>query len=161
MTKKTRAKVRRALLSISLVLVMMMMAVGGTIAWLTDNTDPIQNTFTVGNIDIDLTETPNTDTNNDKTNDAWTAELIPGKEYAKNPKVIVKAGSEKCYLFVKATVANNTFDTDKKYLQYTLFSTDTSWKLVPGETEVWYKEVDVSESRMTLPAICLLTIRLL
>ena len=84
MTKKTRrAKARRALLSISLVLVMMMAAVGGTIAWLTDSTDEIKNTFTVGNVDIDLTETAN-----NSSNDGWEAELNPGSVYVKDPKAI-------------------------------------------------------------------------
>ena len=32
-------------------------AIGGTLAWLTDKTDPVVNTFTVGNVDITLAET--------------------------------------------------------------------------------------------------------
>ena len=31
--------------------------IGGTLAWLTDQTDEVKNTFTVGDINIDLTET--------------------------------------------------------------------------------------------------------
>ena len=76
-------------------------AVGGTIAYLTDTTDPVTNTFTVGKVDITLTETFNTDTNNDQKNDAWQAQLIPGTTYAKDPVVTVTNDSEDCWLFVK------------------------------------------------------------
>ena len=46
--------------SIALVLALVLVVggvVGGTIAWLTDETEEIKNTFTVGNIDIELAET--------------------------------------------------------------------------------------------------------
>lgn len=156
MTKKTRrAKARRALLSISLVLVMMMVAVGGTIAWLTDSTEEIKNTFTVGEIDIDLTETPNYDSDNDETKDSWTADLIPGNKYEKDPKVTVIADSEECYLFVEVTEANNTFTIDgseEKYLKYTLAITPTGangWEKGKGgegkiPANVYYRTVTSS-----------------
>ena len=56
--------------------------IGGTLAWLTDKTESKVNTFTVGNIDIDLTET----TTNYK--------MVPGQTIDKDPKVTVEAGSE-------------------------------------------------------------------
>lgn len=59
-------------------------AAGGAIAWLTATTGTVTNTFTVGNIDIDLTET---------TTDY---KMVPGNTIAKDPKVTVKAGSEAC-----------------------------------------------------------------
>lgn len=112
MTKKTRrAKARRALLSISLVLVVAFAAVGGTIAWLTDTTSAIKNTFTVGNVDIKLDESKYTRTEDENGNVTGTygdrAEegnsypLIPGNTYNKDPKVSVTTGSETCYLFVQ------------------------------------------------------------
>ena len=56
--------------------------VGGTLAWLTDQTAEVKNTFTVGDINIGLTET--------------TADykMVPGNTIAKNPTVTVKADSE-------------------------------------------------------------------
>ena len=65
-------------------------AVGGTVAWLTAQTDPVVNTFTYGDIDITLGETTG---NNYK--------IIPGVDIEKDPKVTVKANSEACWLFVK------------------------------------------------------------
>lgn len=142
MTKKTRrAKARRALLSISLVLVMMMAAVGGTIAWLTDSTDEIKNTFTVGNVDIDLTETAN-----NSSNDGWEAELNPGSVYVKDPKVTVIKGSEECYLFVEVTQPK----TIENILEYTLWMDvsptqhELTWTKGDGSdipANVWYTTI--------------------
>lgn len=64
--------------------------IGGTVAWLTDKTNPITNTFTYGDINITLGET----TGNDY-------KIIPGVNIDKNPKVTVKKDSEACWLFVK------------------------------------------------------------
>lgn len=110
MTKKTRAKARRALLTLSLVLVVAFAAVGGTIAWLTDTTGEVTNTFTVGNVDIKLDETEFTrtesgetitETYGDRKEQGNSYPLIPGKTYKKDPKVAVETGSETCYLFVQ------------------------------------------------------------
>ena len=53
--------------------------VGGTLAWLTDRTAEVKNTFTVGDINIGLTET--------------TADykMVPGNTIAKDPTVTVKS----------------------------------------------------------------------
>lgn len=83
MKKKTVA------LLLSLVLVFGVIA-GGTLAWLTQKTDSVVNTFTYGDINITLDETTGTN---------YT--IIPGKDLAKDPKITVKAGSEDCWLFFK------------------------------------------------------------
>ncbi|MEI3142371.1 MAG: TasA family protein [Oscillospiraceae bacterium] len=69
--------------------------VGGTLAWLTDQTAEVKNTFTVGDINIGLTET---------TTDY---KMVPGNTIAKDPTVTVKANSEACWLFVKVTESEN------------------------------------------------------
>ena len=73
-------------------------AVGGTIAYLTDTTGPVTNTFTVGNIDIDLDET--------KTD----FKMVPGCDIAKDPVVTVDANSEDCWLFVRIDESSNLKD---------------------------------------------------
>lgn len=65
-------------------------AIGGTVAWLTDKTTAVTNTFTYGDINITLAET----TGNDY-------KIIPGVNIEKDPKVTVKKDSEACWLFVK------------------------------------------------------------
>ena len=98
---------------------------GGTLAWLTSTTDPVTNTFTVGDINITLDET---------TSDY---KMIPGYTIAKDPKVTVKANSEDCILFVKVTKSSN-FDT------YMTYSMADGWKeLSNAETGslVYYRTV--------------------
>lgn len=105
--------------TLALVVVMMLVigcTIGGTIAWLTDETDSVTNTFTVGDINITLAETYNKDTNDDKTNDAWEGKMVPGNTLSKDPKVTVTAGSEDCWLFVKVE-KSGTLD---KYIAYAM-----------------------------------------
>lgn len=116
-------------------------AVGGTIAYLTDTTGPIANTFTVGNVDINLTETFNTDTDGNQENDAWQAQLIPGTTYAKDPVVTVTADSEDCWLFVKFEEKNDA----ATYLNYTSNLTAANGWTQGDDTDipsnVWYRAV--------------------
>lgn len=138
--KKT---LRKVLPVLALVLVVAVASVGGTIAWLTANTDPVVNTFTVGNINIALTETPNTDTNDDGTADAWKAKLIPNSEYTKNPVVSVASGSEDCYLFVKFEKTANL----DSYLEYTSTLTSANgWTQLEGHSTVWYRQVAMTDT---------------
>ena len=74
-------------------------SVGGTLAWLSAKTAPVRNTFTIGDIDIDLTETT-----------GETYIMVPGNDLAKDPKVTVKAGSEDCWLFIKIEKSDNFDD---------------------------------------------------
>ena len=98
-------------------------AVGGTLAWLTDTTDPVTNTFTVGNINISLAET--------KTD----FKMVPGATIGKDPKVTVKAGSEACWLFVEVTESDNL----DNFINYTIA---TGWTQLPGVSGVYYREVE-------------------
>ena len=124
-------------------------AVGGTIAYLTDTTGPIANTFTVGKVDITLTETFNTDTDGDRTNDAWKAQLIPGTTYAKDPVVTVTNDSEDCWLFVKFEEIGNP----ATYLTYTSNLTAANgWTQGNGTAipnNVWYREVNKADTVKT------------
>lgn len=138
--RKTRSAMRRMLFTLALVLVVAVASVGGTIAWLKAETTPVVNTFTVGDINISLTETPNTDTNNDGTLDAWQAKLIPGTEYTKDPVVKVLEGSEDCWLFVEVTEPTDLAGV----LTYEL-NFDNTWSKGDGTTipaNVYYKKVE-------------------
>ena len=95
---------------------------GTTLAYLTAKTDAVVNTFTVGNIDITLTET----TTNFK--------MVPGSTIAKDPKVTVKANSEACWLFVKVEESTNL----DSFISYTIAS---GWTALTGVDGVYYREV--------------------
>lgn len=97
-------------------------AVGGTVAWLTAQTGPVVNTFTYGDIKIDLTETNET------------YKMVPGYDIHKDPKAKVLAGSEECFLFVKLDESTNF----KNYMTYEM---DEGWTVVPGKTNVYFRKV--------------------
>ena len=79
--KHCRHSVSRKILIVLLAMVLVIgCAVGGTVAWLTQETDSIVNTFTYGNINITLTET---------TPEKETDKIIPGTDIEKEPKVTV------------------------------------------------------------------------
>ncbi len=101
-------------------------AVGFTIAYLMDKTDSVVNTFEIGKVDIELTET------------ASTYQIIPGGTQAKDPKVTVKANSEKCYVFVKIEESNIS-----GYVNWTIAN---GWTALSGQTGVYYRIVDKSAS---------------
>lgn len=139
---------KKKLTTVLAIVLVVALSVAGTYAYLTDKTATIKNTFTVGNVNIDLTETFNTDTNNDNKPDAWQAQLIPGKEYFKNPVVTVVPGSEKCYLFVKFDEIGSPAD----YLDYTSLLAAPAWTQGDGTDipeEVWYRVVDKSATDTT------------
>lgn len=72
--------------------------VGGTLAYFTD-TGAAQNTFTMGKVDIELTE-PNYEGVN------GTLHVYPGQTYDKDPTITVKNDSEDCWLVATVTISN-------------------------------------------------------
>ena len=129
-------------------------AVGGTIAWLTAQTDPVVNTFTYGDINITLGETTGA-----------TYKIIPGVNIDKDPKVTVKKDSEACWLFVKVEeegtfVANKVtysiadgwtqgdgtnIPANVYYREVNAVTADTSFYVLKGNTEYPNGVVTVSE----------------
>lgn len=83
---------KKKLVAISLVVAMLAVAViGGSLAYFTDTTEAKVNEFTVGNVNIDLTEP------------AWKgdATLMPGASYEKDPTITVAEKSQDAYVFLK------------------------------------------------------------
>ena len=108
--------------------------VGGTLAWLTDRTAEVKNTFTVGDINIDLTET-----NRDY-------KMVPGNKPDPNPTVTVKANSEACWLFVKVTESTDLKD-------FITYATAEGWTALPGVDGVYYREVPASAADQTFSVL--------
>lgn len=101
---------------------------GATFAWLTAKTDPVVNTFTYGDINIELKETTGSD-----------YKIIPGVNIDKDPKVTVKKDSEACWLFVKVE-EEGTFVANK-----VTYSVDDGWTQGDGTKipeNVYYRAVD-------------------
>lgn len=106
-------------------------AVGGTLAYLTDTTDPVTNTFTFGKVKIELSET-------------WKPEdgkgedglgLNPGAVVDKSPKITVKDDSKPAYVFMEVEMPDQVNDKDV----LALGATDGSWYLLSdnGKTKIY------------------------
>ena len=144
---------RKTLIALVCTLLLLVGAAGGTLAWLTDNTQEVTNTFTVGNISIELTESDaDVDGNNgDKDNNSY--KMVPGDTISKDPKVTVKANSEPCWLFVKVTEGtvvgkdangNNVAYAFKDFIDYSVITGEKAWSKLEGVTDVYYMEVDAA-----------------
>ena len=91
-----KKKIMAAALAICM---MATLVVGMSLAYFTD-TDSKTNTFTVGNVDITLTEPSWL---GDTSEDA--VRLIPGKTIAKDPTITVAQGSQTAYTFMKVELS--------------------------------------------------------
>ena len=138
---KNRRNVSNKTVAILLALVLAIgCAVGGTLAWLISKTEPVVNTFTYGDINIDLYEHEyNAGENNlgtEKTTKVDNYKIIPGVDLPKDPTVEVKANSEACWLFVKVE-EQGTFVADK-----VTYEIANGWTALTGHTGVYYRAVD-------------------
>ncbi len=116
---------KKTLISIIAVALVICVSIGGVLAYLKATTDPITNTFTVGNIGLDLTET---------TGDTY--KMVPGQPITKDPKVTVAANSEASYVFVKVTESTNA-----KFSDYMTYEMADDWTALAGNDGVYYREV--------------------
>ncbi len=117
---------KRTMALLAAVLLVVGVAIGGTLAWLTAKSDTVTNTFTTSDIKITLEET--------KGGTDRTFKMIPGYTIEKDPKVKVLEGSEACFLFVKLEKSAN-FD---KYMTYEMAN---GWEALADVPNVYYREV--------------------
>lgn len=121
---------KKATIAVVALALVLCFAIGGTLAWLVDKSDAVVNTFTYGDINIDLSET----TGNEY-------KMIPGNDITKDPKVTVEANSEACWLFVKVEKSDNYAD----YLaDYTIAD---GWTALDGVDGVYYREVNADTAK--------------
>lgn len=114
---------KKLTVSLAVLALVACMAAGATLAWLTAKTSSVTNTFTYGDINIELKET---------TGESY--KMVPGNTIAKDPKVTVKANSEACWLFVKVEKSGNFDD----FMTYGIAS---GWTALDGVDGVYYREV--------------------
>lgn len=140
--RQRKLRNRRIALTVCLMLVVMVASIGGTVAWLTAKTDPVVNTFTYGDINIDLYEhNYDASTNSLGTSEVKNVEdykIIPGVNLPKDPTVKVTKGSEKCWLFVKVE-KTGTFVEGK-----VTYDIADGWTQLTGEGitgTVYYRQV--------------------
>ena len=126
---------KKLIVAIAALSILLCCAVGGTLAYLWDKTDPVTNTFTYGDINITLAETAGLD-----------LQMIPGRTIAKDPIVTVKADSEECYLFVKIVATEKLSD----YLSYELAD---GWIELSSGSGVYYRIVASATTDATFPVL--------
>ena len=121
---------KKTILTIVCTILICTCVMGTTLAYLVDKTDPIKNTFTVGDINIELKETKG-----EGTDYAKSFKMIPGSTLAKDPIITLKAGSEPCYIFVKIEKSEN-FDN---FMTYVIYG-DSVWQKIESGTnyDVYY-----------------------
>ena len=118
---------KRTMALLAAVLLVVGVAIGGTLAWLTATSGTVTNTFTTSDIEITLEET--------KGGVDHTFKMIPGYTIEKDPKVKVLEGSEACFLFVKLEKSVN-FDT---YMTYEMAD---GWTELTKDSGIYYREVE-------------------
>ena len=148
-TKKKRNNSTKIVTMLLALALLVCCGIGGTVAWLMDSTEAVTNTFTIGDINLTLVESPYNAANNSYGNPVQSTRenpltnsypLIPGNSYKKDPKVTVLANSEDCYLFVRMEKIGNP----DNYLDFTF--NDDGWYTYNGEEGVYYREVSKSAS---------------
>ena len=117
-------KKSRAIIILISVICTIAICVGTTFALLSTFSGPVDNTFTVGKVEITLTESSGN-----------TYHILPGATLKKDPVVTVKNGSEDCWLFVKVKES----PTLHHYLTYGI---DSGWTALDGESDVYYRSVE-------------------
>lgn len=79
--------------------------VGGTLAYFTDTTENVENTFAMGKVKISLDEQNINDPNGNRvtSNDYTGVAMVPGHVFRKDPTIHVEANSEESYIFLDMT----------------------------------------------------------
>ena len=155
-------KTAKVLITVLCAVLLCVGSVFGTLAYLADSAK-VENTFTIGAIDIDLWETkvekngtPVANAEPVKVNDYL---LMPGKTYTKDPWIEVANGSQESFLFVK--VVNNLPDVISTAAIETQM-TANGWTKVDGQTNVYYYRSTVvgnaSGDELTVPVFESITI---
>lgn len=111
--------------------------IGGTVAWLIASPDPVVNTFTYGDINIELDET-DTKLDNDDDDTTNDYKMMPGQTITKDPVITVKDGSEDMWLFVKLEKSSNFDD----FMEYEVAG---EWTALDGVDGVYYQSVQASD----------------
>lgn len=142
---------RRTLLLTLAMVISITGVTAGTMAWLLDSSNKVENTFTYGDVNVELEET---DTGIDDDEDPNTNEyqMMPGKPITKDPKVTVKAGTEDCWVFVQLTESEN-FDDFLTYEMAVDADGNPIWTALTGYEGVYYCQLDRTEADVVMQVL--------
>ena len=134
-----------AILSVFVMLALTMVvgcAVDGTVAWLVSKSESSVSTFTLGDINIKLTEAES---------ESQSLKIIPGVDIRRSLKVTVEPNSEACWLFVKVEGTNwpdfmEANGTARK-VSYSVAGEGDGWIALEGNPGVYYREVSAEDAQ--------------
>lgn len=135
---------RKTLMLVLALTVTVASAAGGTLAFLY-GTQEVNNTFTYGDISIDLTET-DTGLDDDDNPDTNQYEMYPGQAIEKDPTVSVNADSMDCWLYVEINESGKFAD----FMEYTVAD---GWLPLEGVAGVYYRKVDSAPETQDYPVL--------
>lgn len=149
--RSKKNKVKRTTVVLLSVVTLLGCVASGTLAWLAAKTEVVTNTFTVGDINMDLYEhTRDTDGNLTATETKTLNDykILPGTSEKKDPTVEITGKSEDCYVFLQVQEINNNTGNaagtgvTTKYISYSI--DDAVWQpLMDGTDQVIYNGVPV------------------
>ncbi len=119
-------------------------ATGGSIAWLVSQSEPVHNTFTYGDIVIEVAESDSGDGDNNPYTNRY--QMTPGASIVKDPLVRVLAGSEDAWLFVKLDKSAN-FDA------FMTFALAQGWQALEGEADVYWRTAPKADLVQEYPVL--------
>ena len=131
-----------AILSVFVMLALTMVvgcAVDGTVAWLVSESESSVSTFTLGDININLTGE----------SESQPLKIIPGVKIERSLKVTVEPNSEACWLFVKVEGANWSHFPDANGTAKVSYSVDVQdgWTALNNHPGVYYREVSAENAK--------------
>jgi len=149
--KTNKTKVLAVVLALVLVIGC---AAGATLAWLKVETTPVVNTFTYGDINIDLKEhklQADGTLGTELVTENKDYKMVPGITLPKDPFVTVEPDSEACWLFVKIEAENGaalkTVDDTYPAGTYLVYEVATGWTPLAGYAGVYYIKVDADTAK--------------
>lgn len=117
---------KKSLLGLIVAVLLLSLGIGGTLAYFIASSQRVENTFTVGNVRISLTETTGSE-----------YKILPGATLIKDPFVTVQEGSDDCWLFVQVDPSQN-FDL------YCTYEIRSEWLPLSGVSGVYYQSVEAT-----------------
>ena len=121
---------KKLVLSVLLTVCILAVGVGSMIAYFSSISGPVENTFTVGQVELSLTETT-----------GGSYQMVPGATVEKDPIVTVERGSEECYVYVKLEWRGGL----ENHVTYELAD---GWINLGGIDGVYYRHVDATPINM-------------
>lgn len=149
-------KTKKLLVLVAAMALLLCVAVGGTLAWLTAESTEVKNTFTATSLSVELEETKPTG------KDKWEQPLLPGATYDKDPSVKLGTESANAWVFVEIVEENNTLSAGSgNKVTYTISSDwvqvkngDTAVTNKPNSVGIWmYKKGALTKSSTAVPLL--------